>query len=347
MQDMKKLIDMLAKGYTPSTTELVSLIDSADSALDTYLFEQARSLAAQQFGKNIYTRGLIEISNFCVNDCYYCGIRLSQKDVSRYRLDLPTVLACCEEGYRLGFRTFVLQGGEDPYFTAERLVEIATAIKSAHPDCALTMSLGEMDASTYQALFDAGVDRYLLRHESATAEHYAQLHPENLSLSSRLACLNSLKAIGFQVGCGFMVGSPYQTTENLAADLLFIKEFQPEMIGVGPFIPAHDTPFAKFPQGSLSLSLRILALLRLMNPKAMIPSTTALGTIATDGRERGILAGANVVMPNLSPKSVRKAYSLYDNKISTGEEAAEGWRLLNALMEKIGYKLSVDRGDYF
>ena len=343
---MIELIKKISNGYTPAQSELVRLLEEHDADVDSYLFNSARPVALEQFGHKIYTRGLIEISNYCKNDCYYCGIRRSRNEVRRYRLDQETILQCCAEGYRLGFRTFVLQGGEDPYFTVQRLENLLQAIKHNYADCALTLSLGEMPREDYQRLFEAGADRYLLRHESATDEHYARLHPELQTLAARKTCLQDLKAIGFQVGCGFMVGSPYQNNEHLATDLLFIKAFEPEMIGVGPFIPAHDTPFEHYPPGTLDATLLIIGLLRLMNPKALIPATTALGTIAENGRELGILAGANVVMPNLSPLAVRNDYSLYDNKISTGAEAAECRDSLNERMAKIGYALVEDRGDY-
>ncbi|MGL5206047.1 MAG: [FeFe] hydrogenase H-cluster radical SAM maturase HydE [Acidaminococcaceae bacterium] len=322
------------------------LLQTNDKHLRDSLLNAARAAATTQFGHNIYIRGLIEFTNYCKNDCYYCGIRCSNQKARRYRLTKEQILSCCHNGYQLGFRTFVLQGGEDPFFTDKVMVEIIAAIKKVHPDCAITLSIGERPYSSYKALFDAGADRYLLRHETADPAHYARLHPSNLSLTSRLECLQMLKEIGYQVGTGFMVGSPYQTIDNLIEDLLFIRDFKPQMIGIGPFIPHHETPFHDQAAGTMEQTLRLIAIIRLMLPKALIPSTTALGTIAPDGREQGILAGANVVMPNLSPVEVRKDYLLYDNKICTGEEAAECNSCLQSRLQKIGYQIAVDRGDY-
>lgn len=325
---------------------LRELLLTSDQNLREALLATARATALKQFGNKIFIRGLIEFTNYCKNDCYYCGIRCSNVRVERYRLTKEQILSCCWTGYQLGFRTFVLQGGEDPFFSDAVMVDIISAIKSTHPDCAITLSIGEKSYESYKAMFDAGADRYLLRHETADAGHYALLHPARLSLANRLECLKMLHKIGYQVGTGFMVGSPFQTIDNIIEDLLFIKEFKPHMIGIGPFIPHHDTPFHDKKAGTLEQTLRLIAILRLLLPKALIPATTALGTIASDGREQGILAGANVVMPNLSPIEVRENYSLYDNKLCTNEESAEGLKQLQERIQKIGYNIVVDRGDY-
>lgn len=343
---MKALIDQLAQSHILTREELMRLIENRNPELDQYLFAKADAVRREIYGNDIYIRGLIELSNYCKNDCYYCGIRRSNKNAARYRLTLEQVLDCCKAGYELGFRTFVLQGGEDPYFTDERLCEMISAIKSRYPDCALTLSMGEKSYASYLSYFNAGADRYLLRHETADATHYGKLHPDSMTLSTRRQCLYDLKKIGFQVGCGFMVGSPYQTPEHLAADLLFIKEFDPEMVGIGPFIPHRDTPFAGEPAGTLEMTLFMLGLVRLLVPHVLLPATTALGTIDPQGRELGILAGANVVMPNLSPQEVRNKYLLYDNKLNTGVEASEGIDSLKKSMERIGYRIVIDRGDY-
>ena len=290
-------------------------------------------------------RGLIEFTNYCKNDCLYCGIRKSNGNAHRYRLSEEDILNCCKEGYDLGFRTFVLQGGEDGYYTDERIIHLIRMIKEQYPDCAITLSIGEKSKESYQSYFDAGADRYLLRHETYNHEHYRQLHPPNLSPGHRQQCLRNLKDIGYQVGCGFMVGSPYQTPEHLAEDMLFMKELNPHMIGIGPFIPHHDTPFAGKAAGTLELTLYMLGLIRLMIPKVLLPATTALGTIHPKGRELGILAGANVVMPNLSPTEVRKDYLLYDNKICTGDESAQCRHCLEMRMKSVGYQVVTDRGD--
>lgn len=343
---MKELIDKLYETQELERSELLLILNNFNADISEYLFDKARFVSKKHFGTSIYTRGLIEFTNFCKNDCYYCGISRSNQNADRYRLSMEEILSCCETGYELGFRTFVLQGGEDGYYSEDKVVEIIKGIKSAYPDCAITLSIGERSYEAYKKFIEAGADRYLLRHETATDEHYNKLHPAELSLSDRKQCLYNLKEIGFQVGTGFMVGSPFQTMENIAEDLLFLKEFKPHMIGIGPFIPHKDTRFLNEKQGSLDLTLLLIGILRLMNPKALIPATTALGTIDKNGRELGILAGANVVMPNLSPVSVRKKYSLYDNKICTGEEAAECRFCLQNRMQKIGYELVVDRGDY-
>jgi len=343
---MQNLIDKLEQEHILNKEEFAGLIEGRDPELDRYLFSRASAVRDRYFGKNIYIRGLIELTNYCKNDCLYCGIRRSNKKAERYRLPWEQVLDCCQTGYELGFRTFVLQGGEDPYYTDVLICSMVKAIKDLYPDCAVTLSLGEKTLASYQALFEAGADRYLVRHETANAKHYQQLHPAGMSLRERQQCLYNLKKIGFQVGCGFMVGSPHQTTECIIDDLMFIHELQPHMIGIGPFIPHHDTPFALEPAGTLELTLFLLAILRLMQPKVLLPATTALGTIHPEGRELGILAGANVVMPNLSPTDVRSKYLLYDNKICTGDEAAEGLDNLRHRLQLIGHCIKIDRGDY-
>ena len=320
-------------------TELINT-DTPDE-----LFAQADEVRRKHYGNVVYTRGLIEFTNHCKNNCFYCGIRAENKLLNRYRLSPKEILDCTDTGYELGFRTFVLQGGEDFYYTDDMICSIVSDIKRAHPDCAVTLSIGERSKESYRAYREAGTDRYLLRHETADADHYAKLHPESMSLENRKQCLWNLKELGYQVGSGFMVGSPYQTTENLISDLRFLQELEPDMIGIGPFVPHADTPFRDFEQGTLKKCLNLIAILRLMFPYALIPATTALGTIHPQGRELGLKAGANVAMPNLSPTSVRKLYSLYDNKICTGEEAAECRSCLARRIESVGYRLSVDIGN--
>lgn len=341
---MIKLIDTLEKEQILTKAQIVELLQ-CDENIAAELYKRAEKIRIKNYGYDVYIRGLIEFTNFCRQDCYYCGIRKGNLSCPRYRLSLEDILECCGEGYDLGFRTFVLQGGEDPYFTDDRICEIIKAIKDKFPDCALTLSIGEKSRESYQRFYDCGADRYLLRHETANAEHFSRLHPERQTLKSRMECLESLKDIGYQVGCGFMVGSPYQTLENIAEDLLFIKEFNPHMVGIGPFIPHSETPFKDFQRGSLELTLRLLAIIRLMLPKVLLPATTALATIDPKGREKGILAGANVVMPNLSPLSVRKKYQLYDNKACTGEESAQSKKAIEDSMSSIGYKIVTSRGD--
>ena len=311
-----------------------------------YLKERALAVRQEHYGNDVFVRGLIEFTNYCRNNCYYCGIRRDNKNVDRYRLSDEEIMECCHEGYRLGFRTFVFQGGEDGFYTDEKICHLIRSIKSQFPDCALTLSIGEKPRESYKAFFDAGADRYLLRHETANEAHYQWLHPKELSLGNRKECLKNLKEIGYQVGAGFMVGSPGQTTETLHDDLQFLRELNPHMVGIGPFIPQHDTPFAREKAGTVDVTVTLLSIIRLLLPRVLLPATTALGTVDPVGREKGLMAGANVVMPNLSPKRVREKYALYDKKICTGEEAAECIECLKNRVDKIGCSVVCDRGDY-
>ena len=345
MKDLKYLIDKLKTQSSLTRDEWTALIVGRTPELAGYLFELARKERHLHYGHDVYVRGLIEFTNYCRNDCLYCGIRKSNPHVSRYRLSEEHILDCCRIGYDLGFRTFVLQGGEDGYYTRERMVHVIESIRSRHPDCAITLSSGENAREDSQVFYEGGVNRYLLRHDTFNANLYSWLHTSFLSAAARQKCLWDLKDIGYQTGTGFMVGSPYQTPQDLAEDMLFIRELNPQMVGIGPFIPHHDTPFSNEAAGTLELTLFMLGLLRLMLPKVLLPSTTALGTIDPKGRELGILAGANVVMPNLSPTGVRKDYALYDNKICTGDEAAECRQCLERRMESIGYRVVTARGD--
>lgn len=342
---MKNLVDKLEREQTLTREEFEALLGARDSDLSAYVTKKARGIADAVYGKQVYVRGLIEFSNYCRNDCRYCGIRRGCKDVERYRLSVEEILSCCEAGAALGFRTFVLQSGEDIWYTDEVLSEIVKQIHKRFPDCAITLSLGERDASSYKRLFEAGAVRYLLRHETANPAHYAYLHPEEMSLANRKQCLWNLKKTGYQVGTGFMVHAPGQTSQTLAEDFLFIRELSPQMVGIGPFVPARGTPFEGEPAGTLEETLYLLGLLRIMMPEVLLPSTTALGTIHPRGRELGILAGANVVMPNLSPAYTREKYKIYDNKIYTGAESAQGYLELQESMRAIGYEAVSHRGD--
>lgn len=344
MIEAYRLVDKLERKHSLSLSEYKLLIESENEALRIYVSNKAKTVATSIYGNLIYVRGLIEVGNYCRNDCLYCGIRKSNTNCDRYILDEEDILNCCKEGYDLGFRTFVLQGGEG-ICKKDFVTSIVQKIHVLYPDCAITLSLGEEDKETYKEWFDAGANRYLLRHETASKGHYEKLHPENMSFEHRMQCLRDLKNIGYQVGCGFMVGSPYQTSETLAMDLKFIETFKPDMCGIGPFISQKDTPFRDKKSGTLNQTLFLLSLIRLIQPNILLPATTALGTIDSKGREKGILAGANVVMPNLSPVSVRKKYALYDNKICTGEESAECKNCLSNRMRSIGYEIVTDRGD--
>ncbi len=341
----REIIDRIEKTGRITKEELSILLLSSDDKSMDYLAKRAGETTLRHYGNKIYIRGLIEFTNYCRNDCYYCGIRKSNRNAKRYRLSEEEILSAAGLGYRLGFRTFVLQGGEDPWFTDEKICALVSAVKSDHPDCAVTLSIGEKKRDSYQAYFDAGADRYLLRHETADEVHYRKLHPPDLALSNRIRCLSELKEIGYQTGCGFMVGSPGQTMETLFLDLSLIQELSPHMVGIGPFIPHKDTPFCREAPGTLERTLRLLSIIRLIHPKVLLPATTALGTIHPDGRKRGILAGANVVMPNLTPQHVREKYELYNGKASFGEEAAEGLGALSEELKRIGYQIAVDIGD--
>jgi len=343
MSISETLIKSLAENRNLSDNDLYGVLTT--DKLDAVLFDAADRVRRQIYGDAVYIRGLIEISNYCKNNCFYCGIRRDNKSAQRYRLKKEEILACCYEGYRLGFRTFVMQGGEDPYYTDKVMCDIISSIRKDFPDCAITLSLGEKSKESYKEFFEAGANRYLLRHETANSCHYGKLHPKKMSLEKRKECLFNLKEIGYQVGAGFMVGSPYQTTENLIEDLRFLQELKPDMIGIGPFLTHNETPFAGFKNGDLKLTLRLVAILRLMFPWALIPSTTALGTIHPDGREMGLRAGANVVMPNLSPLRTRKLYELYENKICTDEEAAQSISALKKRVRAVGYNIVTDIGN--
>ncbi len=340
--DINKIIDRLYCTQNATDEELGILIDTPEQE---YLFKRAMERRYEYYGKDVYIRGLIEFTNYCKNNCYYCGIRCDNKNATRYRLTEEEILACAKIGYELGFRTFVLQGGEDGYFTDERICSIVSKIRQQYPDCAITLSIGEKPYESYKAFYEAGATRYLLRHETASQEHYSKLHPQNMSLKNRMECIKNLKRIGFQTGSGFMVGSPYQTLQNIVLDLRFLQEIQPDMIGIGPFLSHNDTPFASYENGSLNRCINLISILRLMFPYALIPSTTALGTIHPQGRVMGLMAGANVVMPNLSPSNVRKLYTLYNNKAYTGVEAAEGLTLLREQVATADLEIKVGRGD--
>ena len=340
---MRNLVDKLKNDRNLSDSEYLRLI--TEDMDEQYLYCAADEIRQNYYGKKVFLRGLIEISNYCKNDCLYCGIRKSNKNAKRYRLSKEDIYACCDNGYKLGFRTFVMQGGEDAYYSDDVMCEIISEIKQRYPECAVTLSLGERSYDSYKRMYDAGADRYLLRHETAENEHYGKLHPDSMSLNTRKECLFNLKKIGYQTGSGFMVGSPFQKPENLVKDIRFLQELKPDMIGIGPFIKHKDTPFAEYESGTCELTLRMLSILRLTFPKVLLPSTTALGTIHPQGRELGLKAGANVVMPNLSPVKSRKLYDLYDNKICTGEEAAECRKCLGRRVANAGYEIVSERGD--
>lgn len=340
------IINKLNKDKSLSLSEWEKLLSTFTEDDAKYASDIAREIAVSKFGKKIFFRGIVEFTNYCKNDCYYCGIRCSNKNAVRYRLTKEDILECCEEGYKYGYRTFVLQGGEDNHYTDDIMVDIVSSIHERFPDCAITLSIGEKSRESYQRFFDAGATRYLLRHETANEEHYGKLHPAKMSLKNRMNCLKDLKEIGYQTGCGCMVGTPEQRITDLCEDMMYMSEFKPQMIGIGPFIPHKDTPFKDFSSGSVEMTLFLLSLCRIMLPNVLLPATTALGTAKSDGRKQGVLCGANVIMPNLSPIAVRKNYLLYDNKAISGEDAGENLKVLQDHMSDIGYEVVVDRGDY-
>ena len=345
MSDIKGLIDELDRTGSLTEEEYACLIDLRTFEAEEQLASLAVAKRKAIYGNDVFIRGLIEVTNICRNDCLYCGIRRSNTKCDRYRLTPDEIIRCSDNGYNLGFRTFVLQGGEDPFFDDDVLTDIIKRIKTSHPDCAVTLSFGERSDASYKILYEAGADRYLLRHETADKDHYARLHPKEMSFDNRMRCLEVLRDTGYQVGCGFMVGSPYQTSKELAKDLKFIEEFKPDMCGIGPFIPHRDTPFGRYAAGSADLTCYLLSIIRLICPRILLPATTALGTSDVRGRERGIMSGANVIMPNLSPTAVRPLYEIYENKICTGEESAQCRGCLESRMKSIGYHLAVNRGD--
>ncbi len=345
MNDVLLLAEKLYQNRSLSLEEYEKLISCRTHESARYITEKANEARKALYGNRVFVRGLIEISNICKNNCYYCGIRGANTGCERYRLTPEEIIECCKEGYSLGFRTFVFQGGEDMSFTDEILCELIKSIKNLFPDCAVTLSLGERSRESYQKLYNAGADRYLLRHETADEVLYNELHPGEMKLQSRIDCLKNLKEIGFQTGCGFMVGAPFQNASHIAKDLKFIEEFQPDMCGIGPFIPHKDTIFKDENHGSAELTCYLLSIIRLICPNVLLPSTTALDTVDPMGCEKGILSGANVVMPNLSPENVRGKYNLYNNKKSTEVQSAQGLKILEDRMEKIGYKVVYERGD--
>lgn len=341
-----QLIDKLNKEKKLSFDEWNMLLASYDENDFKYATELARKISVENFGKRIYFRGIIEFTNYCRNDCYYCGIRCSNKNLDRYRLNKEDILNCCDVGYEYGFRTFVLQGGEDMHFTCDVLCDIVKSIKEKHSDCAVTLSVGELSREAYEKLFEAGADRYLLRHEAADKELYEKIHPPYQKYENRMRCLYDLKDIGYQVGCGFMVGVPHQENKHLATDMVFIQEFKPAMVGIGPFMTHKDTPFKNEPCGDVNLTLFTMSLMRILSPNVLLPATTALGTAQDDGRKLGVMCGCNVVMPNISPDDVRDKYMLYDNKIGTNINAAMGIKTLEDQMAQIGYEVVCTRGDH-
>ncbi|MDF1617777.1 [FeFe] hydrogenase H-cluster radical SAM maturase HydE [Petrocella sp. FN5] len=342
---MNNIIDQIYDTGQVTKEELLDLLNNLDENTRAYLHERAHEKRLSVYGNKVFMRGLIEFTNYCKSNCMYCGIRRENKNADRYRLDTETILECCREGYELGYRTFVLQGGEDPFYTDDDIVNLISKIKSNHPDCAITLSIGEKSKKSYQLYKNAGADRYLLRHETSTKALYEQLHPD-MSYEARISCLEDLKEIGFQVGAGFMVGLPGQSNEDYVEDLLFLKKLQPHMVGIGPFIPQQDTPLAEAMSGTLETTCVMLSLVRLLLPKVLLPATTALGSLDSKGRERGLQAGGNVVMPNLSPTNVRDKYLLYDGKICTGDEAAHCRGCIERRIQSVGFEVDMSRGDH-
>lgn len=341
---MIHLIDKLVETQALTSNEMLELLENIDEESKQYLIKCADQVRITQYGNKVFMRGLVEISSYCKQHCIYCGIRSENKLADRYRLTEDQIMSACEEGYRLGYRTYVLQGGEDDYFSDDRVVSMVKRIKDKYPDTRVTLSLGEKTKESYQKYFDAGADRYLLRHETASKSLYDKLHPQ-MSFENRIACLYTLREIGYQVGAGFMVGIPWQTLSDLVMDLQFLKELKPHMVGIGPFMPHKDTPLRHFEAGTVEMTEILLAIIRLLLPDVLLPATTSLGSVNTKGRERGLKAGANVVMPNLSPTEVREKYALYDGKICTGDEAAHCRKCIEGRINSVGYQVDMSIGD--
>ncbi len=344
--DVRAVVDNVCERGDIALPELDLLLRTDDRPSVEYLHAKAREVAQSVYGKQVYMRGLIEFSSHCRNNCNYCGLRRANRGLPRYRLTDEVILQCCRQGYECGMRTFVLQSGEDAYYTDERLCRLVGRIRAEFPDCAITLSVGERPRESYRALRDAGADRYLLRHETADRHHYGVLHPGEMSFDRRMQCLHDLRDLGYQVGAGFMTGSPGQTTATLFSDLQFIKSFKPEMCGIGPFIATRNTPFAQEPSGTVEMTLRLLSIIRLLHPHVLLPATTALGSLNPFGRELGIKAGANVVMPNLSPEVNRRQYNIYDGKICLGDDITHCRSCLEQRIRSTGYELVVARGDF-
>ena len=340
---MSDILKKLFNNEELNDCELFEIITG--NSYDNILSEKADEVRREHYGNEIYIRGLIEFTNYCKNNCFYCGLRRDNKNAERYRLTKDEIISCCIKGYDLGFRTFVFQGGEDPHFTDDDICKVVYEIKNKFSDCAVTLSVGEKSKEVYREYKKAGTDRYLLRHETAAKEHYEKLHPSDMSFENRVRCLYDLKDLGFQVGAGFMVGSPFQTIENLIADIRFMQRLQPDMIGIGPYLTQSDTPFSKFDSGNLKLTIKVLSIVRILFPKVLLPATTALATLSENGREMALKSGANVLMPNLSPTEQRNKYAIYDNKLSIGGESAEKLCELKKTVSDIGYEIVCDRGD--
>ncbi len=343
----EKILQLIKKLYIKNDLEdeeLLYLLDNINEKEKKYLFSLAKKTRDEVYGNRVYLRGLIEFTNYCNKRCVYCGINASNKNVKRYRLTKHEILDSCIKGKKLGFNTFVLQGGEDKFFTDEIICDIVQSIKLKIPDCAVTLSIGEREFESYKAFKKAGVDRYLLRHETTNSDLYTRLHP-NSKLQNRMECLKDLKDLGFQTGAGFMVGLPGYETKDYVKDLRFLKNLQPEMVGIGPFIPHADTEMKHCKSGDLKTVILILAMVRLLLPKVLLPATTALSTIDSEGRKKGLNAGANVIMPNLTPGIYREDYSLYNEKMITGSESVEELELIKKQLEDYGYICDMSKGD--
>lgn len=344
-EEIRDLIEKLYQTSVLEESELLYLLENYSKEAAKLLAQRANEVRLKNYGDKVYLRGLVEFTNYCHRHCKYCGIRSENKKVSRYRLLEGEIIDCINRGYELGYRTVVLQGGEDVYYTDDKLVALLERIKDKWPEIAITLSIGEKSYAAYKRYFEAGAERYLLRHETASDALYKSLHP-HMSYENRMRCLSDLKDIGYQVGTGFIVGLPGQTAAHLVQDLMFIKAFKPHMVGIGPFMPQKDTPLGTMPAGTADMTTYLISILRLLQGDLLLPATTSLGSIDPLGREKGLKAGANVVMPNLSPVEVREKYALYDGKVCTGDEAAQCRRCIEKRIEQAGYKVDMGRGDH-
>lgn len=336
---MKKLIEKASTLHRLEREELIALLE--DENCNQNLFEAADSVRKNFVGDEIHLRGLIEFSNICKNNCCYCGLRRDNRKISRYRLENAEILELAAHGAAMGLKTIVLQSGEDAYYGCERLCEIIRGIKRLN--VALTLSIGEKSLEDYQAYHAAGADRFLLRIETTDRTLYERHDPE-MSWEARRQCLTDLRRAGLEVGSGCLVGLPGQTVASLADDILFFKEIEADMIGIGPFIPHPDTPLGDASGGRLETALKVMALTRLLLPDINIPATTAMETLAQDGQIRALKAGANVIMPNITLTDYRRYYELYPGKSATGYTPDESLKKVVAKIESIGRKVALGFG---
>jgi biotin synthase len=321
-------------------TDIIKWLKADDAA---ELFAMADDIRKRYFKDEVHIRGIIEFSNYCMKNCFYCGLRRDNKTIERYRISEDEIIDTALKAGELGYKTILLQSGEDGGYTIEGLCAIIKRIRS-NLDCAITLSLGEKSFDEYRSLRDAGADRYLLRFETSDRGLFNKLKPDS-SYENRLDCIKNLKKLGFQVGSGFMVGLPGQTYEILADDILLLRELDLDMIGIGPFLSHHNTPLGNSASGTLDLTLRALAIIRILMPDVHIPATTAMGTVEKGGREKALQCGANVIMPNVTPIKYRKYYEIYPNKICIDDAPSDCRACIEGMLKSLGRAAATNKGD--